>query len=281
VEVDRLEKESKGIFGGIFRNGPTQNFKRILLGCAVTSFHQLNGINSISYYVPTLATNFIGAPRAEALWISGLNSVWVITFSIIPVLFLDRFGRRVFLWFPTCIQALAFAIVAILLHQAPSAPTPGGANSYGIAILSFIFLFSAVNDASWFGTSWVYPAELMPLHLREKGMGLAVILYWLFDFMMVEITPIALKNIGYKFYVILAVFNVVIAALIYFFFPETANKTLEEIDLDFARGWQESTVTKQVEVNPTESVPADKGSERDGNDHITSLEMSEQPGGRI
>jgi sugar porter (SP) family MFS transporter len=276
MEVDRLEKESKGIFGGMFRNGPTRNFKRILLGCAVTSFHQLNGINSISYYVPTLATNFIGAPRSEALWINGLNSIWVITFSIIPVLFLDRFGRRVFLWFPTCIQALAFVIVAILLSQAPPVSTHGGADSYGIAILSFIFLFSAVNDASWFGTSWVYPAELMPLHLREKGMGLAVILYWLFDFMMVEITPIALTNIGYKFYVILAVFNVVIAALIYFFFPETANKTLEEIDLQFAGEWQVSTDAKVVGVEPKNSVPAGEGSGQNGNDGAAPSEMSEE-----
>jgi len=74
----------------------------------------------------------------------------------------------------------------------------GQNSSYGIAILSFIFVFFAINNASWFGTTWVYPAELMPLHLREKGMGFAVIFYWLFDFMMVEITPIALKHIGYR-----------------------------------------------------------------------------------
>ncbi|MCJ1303517.1 hypothetical protein MMC08_006327 [Hypocenomyce scalaris] len=233
-QVDEMEQEAGGHLGGFFTNGPTQNFKRIALGTTVMIFHQLNGVNSISYYVPTLATDFIGAPRSEALWISGLSSVCVVVFSIIPVLFLDRFGRRVFLWFPTYLQAVTFIIVAALLAKAPPT-TAGNSNSYGIAVLSFIFVFFALNNGSWFGTTWVYPAELMPLHLRERGMGFAVIWYWLFDFMMVEITPIALKNIGYKFYIILAVFNVVIATVIYFVFPETARKSLEQIDYDFAK----------------------------------------------
>lgn len=52
--------------------------------------------------------------------------------------------------------------------------------------------------------------------------------------MMVEITPIALRNIGYKFYIILAVFNAVDAVIIYFLFPETKGLSLEEIDFSFA-----------------------------------------------
>jgi hypothetical protein len=48
------------------------------------------------------------------------------------------------------------------------------------------------------------------------------------------ITPSALKNIGYKMYVIFAVFNAWFAITIWFCYPETKGKTLEEIDLIFA-----------------------------------------------
>jgi hypothetical protein len=52
--------------------------------------------------------------------------------------------------------------------------------------------------------------------------------------MIVEITPTAIKNIHYRFYVILAVLNALIAATVYLTFPETKGKTLEEIDFYFA-----------------------------------------------
>ena len=53
--------------------------------------------------------------------------------------------------------------------------------------------------------------------------------------MMVEVTPIAIKNIYWKFYIILAVFNLCIAVIIWFCYPETARLTLEDLDFMFAR----------------------------------------------
>jgi hypothetical protein len=51
----------------------------------------------------------------------------------------------------------------------------------------------------------------------------------------VEITPPALKNIGYKTYIIFAVFNLVCAVIVWLFYPETMGLTLESIDLLFIK----------------------------------------------
>lgn len=48
-----------------------------------------------------------------------------------------------------------------------------------------------------------------------------------------EITPPALENIGYKTYIIFAVFNLVAAIIVYCFYPETAYLNLESVDLLF------------------------------------------------
>lgn len=48
-----------------------------------------------------------------------------------------------------------------------------------------------------------------------------------------EITPPALENIGYKTYIIFAVFNLVAAIIVYCFYPETACLNLESVDLLF------------------------------------------------
>lgn len=48
-----------------------------------------------------------------------------------------------------------------------------------------------------------------------------------------EITPPALQNIGYRTYIIFAVFNLVAAFIVYCFYPETSNLNLESVDLLF------------------------------------------------
>lgn len=55
--------------------------------------------------------------------------------------------------------------------------------------------------------------------------------------MVVQITPIAVQNIGYKTYIIFAVLNFAfIVPIVFFFFPETANMRLEDIDYIFEKG---------------------------------------------
>jgi hypothetical protein len=51
----------------------------------------------------------------------------------------------------------------------------------------------------------------------------------------VQITPIALTNIGYKTYIIFAVLNSLWVPIIYLFFPETKGLELEDVDRLFAK----------------------------------------------
>jgi len=48
--------------------------------------------------------------------------------------------------------------------------------------------------------------------------------------MVVMITPPAFANIGYQTYIIFAVINAFMVPCVYFFFPETAYRSLEEMD---------------------------------------------------
>lgn len=48
--------------------------------------------------------------------------------------------------------------------------------------------------------------------------------------MVVEITPIGIESLGWQFYIIWTVFNAAFVPIIYFFYPETSDRRLEDID---------------------------------------------------
>lgn len=78
------------------------------------------------------------------------------------------------------------------------------------------------------------------------------------------ITPTALQNIGYKMYVIFAIFNMWFAITIWFIYPETAGKTLEDIDMEFAKKYGGDNALNELESSASASG-FDKG-------HGTSVE---------
>jgi hypothetical protein len=78
-----------------------------------------------------------------------------------------------------------------------------------------------------------YGPEILPLAHRTKGSGLATGCLWLSTFIVIEFVPTAISNIGWRVYIIFAIFNLAFVPMIYFLFPETAGFTLEAVDLAF------------------------------------------------
>lgn len=65
------------------------------------------------------------------------------------------------------------------------------------------------------------------------------------------ITPVAFSSIGYKTYIIFAVINgALILPVTYFFYPETAYRSLEEMDNIFMKTRNIFTVVKTAKQEP-------------------------------
>lgn len=67
------------------------------------------------------------------------------------------------------------------------------------------------------------------------------------------ITPVAFENIKHHTYTIFAVINAFIVPSVYFFFPETAYRSLEEMDTIFSKvnGLGGAfTIVKQAKIEP-------------------------------
>ena len=80
---------------------------------------------------------------------------------------------------------------------------------------------------------WVYVPEILPLHVRAKGTAVGISSNWLWNFVIVMITPVILNRLKWAAYLIFVGTNLAFIPLVYYCFPETTNLTLEEIDYLF------------------------------------------------
>ncbi|KAG9829248.1 putative MFS sugar transporter, partial [Aureobasidium melanogenum] len=81
----------------------------------------------------------------------------------------------------------------------------------------------------------VYVPEILPLHARAKGTAIGISSNWLWNFVVVMITPTLLNNLQWKAYFIFMCTNLAFVPLVYFCYPETSNLTLEEVDYLFVK----------------------------------------------
>lgn len=92
-------------------------------------------------------------------------------------------------------------------------------------VFFYIFWWCFFIDA----TQYVYLAEIFPNHLRSQGVALGLSAFYLASEVTLVAAPVALNQIGWKFYLVLICPSVVYITLIFFLFPETKGRTLEEI----------------------------------------------------
>jgi hypothetical protein len=93
-----------------------------------------------------------------------------------------------------------------------------------------IFLYQGIYAFGWSSLLVMYPPEVLNFSLRANGMSI----YTFFSNGAASIVtfafPFALAAIGWKIYMINAAWDVLEILFIIFFWVETSNKTLEEVD---------------------------------------------------
>lgn len=124
----------------------------------------------------------------------------------------------------------------------------GTTNTKGLgAAAAFLFLFLAAFNLFLEGPSQYYISEIFPTHIRSKGMTVNVIGNNICNIFWLELAPTAFADIGWKYYLVFICLSVFGAALIFFTFPDTLHKPLEEVaelfgDNDLVAVFQEDLV---------------------------------------
>lgn len=96
-----------------------------------------------------------------------------------------------------------------------------------------LFLFYGSYAIAYTPLSIAYPVEILPFHLRAKGLSLCLTVVFAAGFFNQYVNPIAFTALAWEFYFVYIGCLVVFLFLIYFLFPETKGRTLEEIAVVF------------------------------------------------
>ncbi|KAF2709808.1 general substrate transporter [Pleomassaria siparia CBS 279.74] len=233
----------------------THTIRRLFLGMGTQAMQQLSGINVTSYYLPTVLITSVGLTNNLARLLAACNSVSYLLFSTIGIPNVERWGRRKMMMYAAAGQFFCYAIITICIRYNEQDSLPYDTRrSWAKGSIAFFFLYYVFFGIGWQGVPWLYPTEINSMAMRTKGAALGTATNWIFNFMVVEITPPGIESLHWRFYIIWTVFNFAFIPTgnaltlpisyppsptdpshpVYFFYPETAGRTLEDLDRYFA-----------------------------------------------
>lgn len=210
------EKQTKGSYKELF----APEIKRaMLIGILLPLFSQFSGINAIIYYGPsilhdagiTLSNSFISQI------IFGAANVFFTIFAIWKV---DSLGRRpLYLW-GTAGAAVSLTLTGICFFTGAT----------GLPLLLCVMLFLAFFAFSIGPLKFVIAAEIFPDQVRARAMSVSILVMWLADTLVGQVTPILLHTFRTaQTFWFFAAFCVLAFITVYKLLPETKGQSFEEI----------------------------------------------------
>ncbi|KAH6682819.1 general substrate transporter [Halenospora varia] len=241
-----------------------KNYRRLILCFMIQMMQQMTGINVIAFYVTIVLEVNVGLDRGTSSLVAGCIQIafWLGTFP--PMYLIDRYGRRPIL----LIGSIALTTTMVLFVVGISMNTDKSSR----LALAMLLLYEISFGMSWNSLPWLIAPEITPLHLRHVGGAIGPFSEWMWTFVIVLVTPVAIANAGWKFYLLFCIMNALSFPFVYFFLPETKGKTLEEIDYVFAS----DEVRERMMARFARAIEGSYGKGFESSQKTSTLELEKQ-----
>jgi sugar porter (SP) family MFS transporter len=232
-------------FKDFLKREPQRLFYRFCLAIAVNFCAQMTGANVISYYGTTIFKESLGLPSEKAALLNAGVLTWKICAAASAFLTVDRLGRKPLFMAAGAGMSISMAGLAGTVWAINFRYTFGAS----VAATFFLFLYMAFFPLGFLGANFLYSAEIAPQDLRIHLAAVGTATHWLFNFVIAEITPIAFVTITWRYYIVYAVIGASVVPMVYFLFPETNGRSLEEMGQLFsepAHFWQVTAYARRM-----------------------------------
>lgn len=157
--------------------------------------------------------------------------IWNFILSIAGAIASERFGRRVMWLTATAMMFTFLSVTTIVAALFAERDIPEA----GVAVVPMLFLFFGSYDLAYAPLFIAYPAEILPFQLRAKGLAITLTTDAIACFFNQYVNPIAFAALQWKYYCLYIGTLSMFFALVYFLFPETKGRSLEEVSEIFDR----------------------------------------------
>lgn len=219
--------------------------RRLLIGSLLGLFTQLSGNVVISYFLSD-ALKLIGYtdPSFQAKYNLG-NQCWSLVCGASAALVVMRFRRR------TMYMTGILSILAVYVGWTTCGAIFADYKNEVAAKMSlfWIYAYSPAYNLAFNALTYTYLIEIFPYAQRARG--IAIFQFWgkAAQFFGTNVNPVGTKAIGWKYLLVYCCWIFVEAVLIYFLWPETSNRSLEELAFLF-----EQDEAKRAEKAVTNAV---------------------------
>lgn len=227
-EVELLaEQEEVAKTGGVSDLASKWVLRLVLIGVGLGVAQQLTGINSVMYYGTQLLTD-AGFSADAAIIANTFNGLFSVLGVAVGIMLINRLPRRFMLLGGFVLTSSFHLLIGLSAVFLPD----GTFKAY--AILVFVILFVFAMQGTLGPLVWLMLAEIFPLKIRSFAMGICVFALWLANAAVAQFFPSVVSGLGISnTFFLFAGLGVLALLFIYFFVPETRNKTLEDLEAEF------------------------------------------------
>jgi len=196
--------------------------RMLLVAMLLSAFAQLSGINVVFYYGTSLLED-AGFRSDGALSGMAVIGFFNMLFTIVAMIWVDKFGRRLLLQIGTIGAILCLVGIGASFMR-------GGDHLLIILMCAFVAFFAF----SLGPIKFIFASEIFPTNIRSHAMSVAILTMWAVDTVVAQFTPALRDSLGPAFtFFLFASFLVPQIFLVWKWMPETAGRSLEDIERDF------------------------------------------------
>ncbi|EHL00237.1 putative Hexose transporter 2 [Glarea lozoyensis 74030] len=207
---------------------------RVFLGMALQAGQQLTGANFFFYY----GTTIFRSTGIENSFVTSiiLGAVNVLA-TIVGIFFVVKMvGRRKALMWGAAVMCGCFFIYSFVGSFEIDADNPTNSKTGGGILIAFTCIFIAAFATTWGPLVWAITGEIYPARYRATCLAIATASNWLLNFLISFFTTFITNKINYWYGLVFGVSTFVLFFIVYFFLPETKDRSMEEIDSMFILG---------------------------------------------